>query len=804
MLSKYCLLLFAIVLEYSLNPAVLLHAQGDNPRGFVSIDCGLPKGSDYKESTTELYYKSDANLIDSGESKKLSAVPEEISDEKYLFTLRSFPRGKKNCYTFQPTPGRGNRYLIRATFLYGNYDSLNLLPTFDLTLGAETWSTIVIEDSSKVVRKEIIHVLSSDYVHVCLIKTGTSTPFISAIELRHLNDTESPYSAGSASLQTLRQQYCDKKDSREVFRYEDDIYDRRWTPKKFTKERQTTELDINNTSPSHVPKSALETVCVPDKVSDSLNNIKWETTNKADEFYVFMHFTETKKLDTNEFREFNIYINDELWYDQPVVPPYLGVTSIYTGRPKTGDDVYNIKIEKTENSTLQPIINAYEVYSAKNFSNNGTYDPDVSAILNIKSKYGVTKNWQGDPCEPQDFVWDGLICSYPSSDHSARITSLNLSASKLTGEILGSIVDLTQLKTLDLSHNNLKGQIPEFLSHLKLSVLNLEGNKFTGPVPAQLLENQKNGILLFSYDVSGDEKKNNKYIPIVVGTVLGSVFLAAIFFGLWIIRGRVMRVFKQSIKKPQENISDIEGKVRRFTYSQVLDITKNLHEKLGEGGFGEVYRGSVGDIQVAVKMLSESSDQGSREFQTEVSLLARVHHKNLTSMVGYCNEDTHMGIIYEYMAERNLEEYLSGNSKGISSWVERLQIALGAAQGLEYLHHGCKPAIIHRDVKTSNILLNQQFQAKLADFGLSEAYPAIGGTHISTVFFAGTNGYIDPESRKNNRLTEKTDVFSFGVVLLEMITGKRPLLGPEGNIGIAQWVGNNVQNGFITQEANHG
>lgn len=172
-------------------------------------------------------------------------------------------------------------------------------------------------------------------------------------------------------------------------RYEDDIYDRRWTPKKFTKERQTTELDINNTSPSHVPKSALETVCVPDKVSDSLNNIKWETTNKADEFYVFMHFTETKKLDTNEFREFNIYINDELWYDQPVVPPYLGVTSIYTGRPKTGDDVYNIKIEKTENSTLQPIINAYEVYSAKNFSNNGTYDPDGMYFYQIVLSFPI-------------------------------------------------------------------------------------------------------------------------------------------------------------------------------------------------------------------------------------------------------------------------------------------------------------------------------------------------------------------------------------------------------------------------------
>lgn len=178
----------------------------------------------------------------------------------------------------------------------------------------------------------------------------------------------------------------------------------------------------------------------------------------------------------------------------------------------------------------------------------------------------------------------------------------------------------------------------------------------------------------------------------------------------------------------------------------------------------------------------------------------RVHHKNLTSLVGYCDEDQHKVIIIEYMANRSLDEYLSGNSSCISSWVKRLEIALDAAEGLEYLHHGCNPPIIHRDVKTGNILLDEQFHAKLADFGLSEAYPAKGGTHISTFGWSGTPGYVDPEYKKSSRLTKESDVFSFGVVLLKMITGQQTYVDPEGKTHISQWVEDNVQKGYLTTQ----
>lgn len=180
----------------------------------LSIDCGLSEGGEYDDNSTGIHYISDANLIDSGESKNVSI---EHSGEKYLSTVRSFPRGKKNCYSIQPSPGKGYLYLIRATFMYGNYDSLFELPTFDLHLGAETWSQIRIQGDSIVETREIIHNLSSDYVHVCLIRTGTTKPFISALELRPLINTN--YSTAYGSLQTLYHRDCDSTSSNTPTRY---------------------------------------------------------------------------------------------------------------------------------------------------------------------------------------------------------------------------------------------------------------------------------------------------------------------------------------------------------------------------------------------------------------------------------------------------------------------------------------------------------------------------------------------------------------------------------------------------------
>ncbi|XWS18923.1 hypothetical protein CRYUN_Cryun32bG0086600 [Craigia yunnanensis] len=208
------------------------------------------------------------------------------------------------------------------------------------------------------------------------------------------------------------------------------------------------------------------------------------------------------------------------------------------------------------------------------------------------------------------------------------------------------------------------------------------------------------------------------------------------------------------------------------TLESKLDIVHMLRR----GGFGTVFLGCLDNTQVAVKMLSESSDQGYKEFHAEVKLLMRVNHGNLTNLVGYCNEGSHMGLIYEYMANGNLKQHLSG---------------------LEYLHYGCNPPIVDGDVKSTNILLNEKFQAKLADFGLSRIFPVEGGCHVSTVV-AGTLGYLDHEYQITNRLNEKSDVYSFGVVLLEIVTS-RPvtIISRDEVTHISQWVSSLLAKGEI-------
>ncbi|XVF86738.1 hypothetical protein PTKIN_Ptkin18bG0066400 [Pterospermum kingtungense] len=206
----------------------------------------------------------------------------------------------------------------------------------------------------------------------------------------------------------------------------------------------------------------------------------------------------------------------------------------------------------------------------------------------------------------------------------------------------------------------------------------------------------------------------------------------------------ILVVTKVNAEDGNKSGTTLESRNRNFTYAEVLKMTNNFETVLGKGGFGTVYLGFLDNTHVAVKMLSESSAQGYKEFHAEIKLLMRVHHGNLTNLVGYCNEGSHLGLIYEYMANGNLKQHLSDRNAHTMSWEDRLRIATDAAQGLEYQHYGSNPPIVHRDVKSTNILVNENFQAKLADFGLSRIFPAEGGPHVSTVV-AGTPGYLDPE-----------------------------------------------------------
>ncbi|PON54511.1 Mitogen-activated protein kinase kinase kinase [Parasponia andersonii] len=788
----------AVLVLYSL--VFVVHSQDQS--GFISLDCGLPENSSYAEPTTEINYTSDAPYINSGLSK--SILPQYKNNiQQQGINLRSFPDGIRNCYTVNTK--RGTKYLIRASFLYGSYDAKNEMPEFDIHLGANFWDTVKIEGASIPASTEIIHFPLRNYVRVCLVNTGSGTPFISALELRPLKNTT--YMVEFGSLALVNRVDVGSTTNR-FYRYPADVFDRTWgyyEDEKWT--ALTTSLAVDQSS--HIdfqpPPAIMSTAATPINASAPLE-FKLESKIASIGFYLYLHFAELQQLKPNESRAFDVKENGRNLYKH-VVPDYLTSNTIYSTAPITGELNYTISISKAENSTLPPILNAVEVYRLVDLSLPETDQDDVGAIMNIKSTYGVKRNWDGDPCFPVNYTWAGLNCSFDDSN-PPRITSLNLSSSGLTGEISTYISDLTMLESLDLSKNSLTGPVPSSLSQLSnLRVLNLGKNKLTGSVPEGLTERSKDGSLSLSVEENQDlcesspckKKKTNIVVPIAAslgGLVILLAIAAALLLGL-----------KNKKKQAGVNVNadsnfgndSFGSKKRQFTYSEVVKITNNFERILGKGGFGTVYHGFIDDIQVAVKMLSSSSVQGFQQFQAEVKLLMRVYHGNLTSLVGYCNEGTNLALIYEYMANGSLDSHLSGNiGAKLLSWEGRLQIALDAAQGLEYLHSGCKPPIVHRDVKTANILLTENFQAKLADFGLSKFFPTDGGSHVSTMA-AGTPGYLDPEYYLTSRLIEKSDVYSFGVVLLELITGQPPIsrLHENERTHISQWAGFMLANGDV-------
>ncbi|XP_052150445.1 proline-rich receptor-like protein kinase PERK4 [Oryza glaberrima] len=215
-----------------------------------------------------------------------------------------------------------------------------------------------------------------------------------------------------------------------------------------------------------------------------------------------------------------------------------------------------------------------------------------------------------------------------------------------------------------------------------------------------------------------------------------------------------------------------------FSYDELALATGGFSSAnlLGQGGFGYVYRGVLAGSgkEVAVKQLKAGSGQGEREFQAEVEIISRVHHRHLVSLVGYCIAGSSQRLlVYEFVPNDTLEHHLHGKGVPVMAWPTRLAIALGSAKGLAYLHEDCHPRIIHRDIKAANILLDENFDAKVADFGLAKLTTDTN-THVSTRVM-GTFGYLAPEYASSGKLTDKSDVFSFGVMLLELITGRRPV-----------------------------
>nr|POF16645.1 receptor-like protein kinase feronia [Quercus suber] len=300
-----------------------------------------------------------------------------------------------------------------------------------------------------------------------------------------------------------------------------------------------------------------------------------------------------------------------------------------------------------------------------------------------------------------------------------------------------------------------------------------------------------------------ESKKNNRTTIIAVG---GGVSGFTILLILVVLIFRLAERVKDSDNSTKASGSTLPCSLSRyFSLAEIIAATNNFDKVLiiGAGGFGDVYKGYINGsaaTPVAIKRLKSGSQQGAQEFKTEIAMLSQLRHRHLVSLIGYCEDGNEMILVYDYMAHGTLRDHLYNTKYQPLSWKQRLQICIGAAHGLNYLHTGATHTIIHRDMKSTNILLDEQWLAKVSDFGLSKFGPIMSKSHVSTVV-KGTFGYLDPEYYRFQRLTEKSDVYSYGVVLCEVLCGKPPIMRTDEDepMGLAAWVLQCYRNGKLDQ-----
>lgn len=401
---------------------------------------------------------------------------------------------------------------------------------------------------------------------------------------------------------------------------------------------------------------------------------------------------------------------------------------------------------------------------------------------------------------------------------------LNLGHNMLSGPIPAELGSLRYAAVFDLSHNSLEGAIPGSFGGLSmLSEIDLSNNKLNGTIPesGQLVtfpsyryENNSGlcGLPLpscpkDSLSSSGvREQKSRRRQASIAGSIslglLFSVFciIAVVLVAVESKKRRRMAMdnessardiyvgslshsgsaWKMTTAKEAQSISlaAFEKPLRKLTFADLLAATNGFHDSsmIGSGGFGDVYKAQLRDGSVvAIKKLIHISGQGDREFMAEMETIGKIKHRNLVPLLGYCKVAEERLLVYEFMKYGSLEDVLHNRKKANIklNWAARKKIAVGAARGLAFLHHSCIPHIIHRDMKSSNVLLDENLEARVSDFGMARFMSAMD-THLSVSTLAGTPGYVPPEYYQSFRCTTKGDVYSYGVVLLELLSGKPP------------------------------
>ncbi|EEF36976.1 ATP binding protein, putative [Ricinus communis] len=443
-------------------------------------------------------------------------------------------------------------------------------------------------------------------------------------------------------------------------------------------------------------------------------------------------------------------------------------------------------------------------------------DPDLEgeALIQLLSALNDSNHRVEDwnyylvsPC----FSWSHITC------RNGNVISLSLAANGFSGTLSPAITKLRFLVNLELQNNNLSGPLPDYLGSLThLENLNLASNKFHGSIPIAWgkLFNLKH-LDISSNNLTGRVPKQFFSVPefnftetsltcgsrleepcvskspspvspnksrlsiIVIAASCGAFILFLLGFAYRHHRLRRLKndVFVDVAGEDDRKIS--LGQIKRFSWREIQLATDNFSDSniIGQGGFGKVYKGVLSDnTKVAVKRLSDCYIPGGEAaFHREVQIISVAVHRNLLRLIGFCTTSSERILVYPYMQNLSVAFHLRELKPGETGldWQTRRRVAFGAAHGLEYLHEHCNPKIIHRDLKAANILLDDNFEAVLGDFGLARLVDT-KLTHVTTQI-RGTMGHIAPEYLSTGKSSEKTDVFGYGVTLLELVNGKRAI-----------------------------
>ncbi|XP_039070702.1 probable LRR receptor-like serine/threonine-protein kinase At5g45780 [Hibiscus syriacus] len=391
-----------------------------------------------------------------------------------------------------------------------------------------------------------------------------------------------------------------------------------------------------------------------------------------------------------------------------------------------------------------------------------------------------------------------------------ELQTLDLSGNQFVGVIPRSLGSLTHLTYLRLSNNNLTGPIPGTIANLTgLSFLDVSFNNLSGPTPKILAKGYSisgnDFLCTFSYEqictgvlkplngsVSSSRASGYHRWGLSVAIAISSMFVVSLVLLVGWVHWHRSRILVTSYV---QHDYDFEiGHVKRFSFRELQLATGNFNPKniLGQGGYGVVYKGCLPNKSfIAVKRLRDPNFTGEVQFQTEVEMIGLALHRNLLRLYGFCMTPDERLLVYPYMLNGSVADRLRDacREKPSLDWNRRMHVALGAARGLLYLHEQCNPKIIHRDVKAANILLDESFEAVVGDFGLAKLLDK-RESHVTTAV-RGTVGHIAPEYLSTGQSSEKTDVFGFGILLLELVTGQKTLDAGNGQIQkgmILDWV----------------